>query len=150
MTHEDVQPVADAFASMNKTREQYERYFHENVLGSRVTLVAAVGDAIVGYANVLWSSQYEPFCSASIPEINDLNVVEVLRNRGIGRALIRECERIVKDSGKPVIGIGVGLTPDYAAAQHLYPKLGYIPDGRAIYTSEHGDESYFTKELLSR
>ncbi len=41
--------------------------------------------------------------------------------------MIRECERIVRHKGHPH---GFGLTPDYGAAQRLYPKLGYIPDGR--------------------
>ena len=30
------------------------------------------------------------------------------------------------------VGIGVGLTPDYGAAQRLYVKRDYIPDGFGI------------------
>jgi hypothetical protein len=30
----------------------------------------------------------------------------------------------------PAAGIGVGLYADYGAAQRLYVKRGYIPDGR--------------------
>lgn len=36
-----------------------------------------------------------------------------------------------------MIGIGVGLYADYGAAQRLYPKLGYRPDGRGITYREH-------------
>ena len=36
----DVPLLAAAFADMNKTREQYERYWQENVEGKRTTLVA--------------------------------------------------------------------------------------------------------------
>ena len=132
---------------MNKTLEQYERYFEENQAGGRVTLIATVGESVVGYINILRQSYYEPFRLEGIPEINDLNVVEEYRNQGIATELIRECERLVRESGKPVIGIGVGLTPDYAAAQHLYPKLNYIRDGRDVHVSREGEEIYFTKRL---
>lgn len=36
------------------------------------------------------------------------------------------------DNDAPVAGIGVGMTPDYGAAQILYVKRGYIPDGRGL------------------
>ena len=35
-----------------------------------------------------------------------------------------------------VMGIGVGLYPDYGPAQRLYAKLGYRPDGRGIAYNE--------------
>jgi predicted N-acetyltransferase YhbS len=147
MLYADIETVFEVFATYNKKREQYERYFEENQTSKRVTLIATVGETVVGYTNVLWQSGYEPFLSDGIPEINDLNVIIEFRNRGIGRALIREAERVVAEAGKSIIGIGVGLTPDYAAAQHLYPKLSYISDGRGVHTSEYGDEIYFTKEI---
>ena len=58
-----------------------------------------------------------------------------------------------------VAGIGVGLTADYGAAQVLYVKRGYIPDGRGMIqdgksvqfgeTITIGDDQviYFTKQL---
>lgn len=143
----DIEDIAEAFAPENKTREQYERYFAENEASERVTLVATDRESIVGYTNVLWHSGYPPFLSDGIPEINDLNVVAEFRNRGIGRALVREAERVAAEAGKEIIGIGVGLTPDYAPAQHLYPKLGYIPDGRGVHKTQYGDEAYFTKRF---
>jgi GNAT superfamily N-acetyltransferase len=147
MTRSDIDAIAETFAPWNKKREQYERYFEENQRGERVTLVAVVGDRVVGYGKVLWESDYEPFRSDDIPEINDLNVIEEHQNQGIGRALIREAERIVAAAGRLVVGIGVGQTPDYAAAQGLYPRLGYAPDGRGIRTTRYGDEAYLTKRL---
>jgi GNAT superfamily N-acetyltransferase len=77
-----------------------------------------------------------------------LNVVEEFQNCGIGRALIEESERLVSDRGIQKIGIGAGLTPDYAAAQHLYPKLGYSLDGRGVRWTQFGEAMYFIKDLL--
>lgn len=147
MLRGDIEAMAEAFAPENKTHEQYERYFAENQGGERVTLVATDGESIVGYTNVLWQSGYMPFLSEGIPEINDLNVVAEFRNRGIGRALIREAELVAAKAGKSIMGIGVGLTPDYAAAQHLYPMVGYVSDGRGVHKTQYGDEAYFTKQL---
>ena len=42
-----------------------------------------------------------------------------------------------------VMGIGVGMSPDYGAAQRLYALRGYVPDGRGLAsegrTVSHGD-----------
>ena len=147
MVRGDVDAITEAFLSRNKRREQYERYAEENRRGARVTLVAVVGERVVGYGNVLWESGYEPFRRAGIPEINDLNVVAEHQNRGVGRALIRRAEGVVAEAGRAVVGIGVGQTPDYAAAQHLYPRLGYVPDGTGPHATRYGDVVYLTKRL---
>ena len=147
MSPVDVDGITSAFGHRNKRREQYVRYFAEQQAGERVTLVASSGGQVIGYTNVLWRSGYACFSESDIPEINDLNVVEEFQNRGVGRALIREAERVVAARGKRSVGIGVGLTPDYGAAQHLYPQLGYVPDGRGIHSTPYGDVVYFTKSL---
>ncbi len=114
----------------------------------RVTLVGYVDGELAGYGNLLWQSDYLSFIEAGIPEINDLNTLEPFRRRGLATAIITECERIAAVAGKPVIGIGVGQTPDYANAQRLYPQLGYEYDGRGIRTTVWGDEQYLTKKLI--
>lgn len=148
MSCDDSDEIARAFAPRNKKREQYVRYFAEQQAGERVTLVALSGDQVIGYTNLLWRSDYKRFSASDIPEINDLNVIEQFQNRGVGRALIREAERVAAERGKTVVGIGVGRTPDYAAAQHLYTKLGYLPDGHGIRQTRYGEVSYFTKRLV--
>ncbi len=59
----------------------------------------------------------------------------------------------------PVAGIGVGMTPDYGAAQRMYVLRGYVPDGRGLHYRGHYPEYgeqitvdddlalYLTKEL---
>jgi ribosomal protein S18 acetylase RimI-like enzyme len=65
-----------------------------------------VGEKVVGCSNILWRSHYLPYQEAGIPEINDLNVAEEFQNCGIGRALIREAERLVADCRMQRIEIG--------------------------------------------
>ena len=149
MRASDVAALIFAFEiAWNKPPGQYERYWDENESGTRITLIAWVGDALAGYGNLLWRSDYAPFNEADIPEINDLNTLEPFRKRGIASAIIHACERIAAAQGKPIMGIGVGKTPDYANAQRLYPKLGYEYDGRSVLSTIWGDEEYLTKKIM--
>jgi GNAT superfamily N-acetyltransferase len=147
MIEDDVDTIAQTFAHWNKRREQYERYWKENQEGKRITLVAVSGKQVLGYTNVIWQPDYEPFREVAIPEINDMNVITEFQKQGIGTALIQEAERIALQYGKEIMGIGFGLTADYDAAQRLYPKLGYIPDGRGAHPTPWGDVLYLTKRL---
>lgn len=147
MISSDVDSLAAAFASWNKPREQYERYWRENQAGQRITIIAMCGEAIAGYSNLVWQSDYAPFREAGIPEINDMNVIEPFRRRGIATAFIHEAERLAAAHGKALMGIGFGLTADYGNAQRLYPKLGYIPDGRGAQSTLWSDVLYLTRPL---
>ena len=153
MVASDAPLIAAAFADMNKTVQQYEVYWQENLAGQRVTLVALLDSAVAGYTpvagntNVLWASAYEPFRRWGIPEINDLNTATHLRRQGIGSRLIAVAEDLVRRSGHQTIGIGVGVTPDYAMAQRLYPRLGYVADGLGVHPDPWGGAVYSTKVL---
>lgn len=69
-----------------------------------------------------------------------------------------EFEEIVSKTSK-YIGIGVGMYKDYGAAQRIYCRRGYIPDGNGIIYNNQiivpgsmvcvDDDLnlYFTKEL---
>lgn len=134
---EDIQPIAAAFAALgwDKPATQYESYLEEQRRGERVALVAWQRDEFVGYVTIVWASGYAPFRDAAIPEISDFNVLPHARRQGIGSRLMDEAERRIAERS-PVAGIGVGLFSDYGAAQRLYVKCGYIPDGRGITAHE--------------
>ena len=147
MDQGDARSIAAAFADMNKTQAQYERYWAENLQGKRTTFIAILTGVVVGYTNVIWESSYEPFRRRGIPEINDMNTVTHLRKNGIGSRMIAAAENAVRQAGGLVIGIGVGVTPDYAIARRLYPKLGYVPDGTGVHEDQWGGCEYSTKQL---
>ncbi len=100
---------------------------HQN--GRRIVLLAFEHGKPVGYGTLKWASDYVPFLSAGIPEINNLMVAAHARNRGIGTAIIQELEQRARGAGKRSIGIGVGLYADYGIAHRLYIRLGFQPDG---------------------
>ncbi len=115
----------------DKSKVLFERYVAEQGKQERHCWVAYVDKDFAGYVTLKWQSGYQPFAKAGIPEIVDLNVLPGFRNHGIGSALLEQCEREAAIHSA-VVGIGVGLYPDYGAAQRLYVKRGYIPDGRGI------------------
>ena len=157
----DIQPISDAFARLGwqKLASQYERYLAEQAAGDRVVFVARVDQIFAAYVTICWESPYPFFWQQGIPEIVDLNVLPNFRRRGIGTRLLDMAEnRIAARAMKA--GIGVGMTADYGAAQVMYIKRGYIPDGRGLIRDgqpvAHGtpmimDDTltlYFTKSVI--
>lgn len=141
----DVAPISAAFSDpgWNKPRSQYEIYLSEQQKGIRTVFVAFVGGDFAGYATVNWSPTYPPFRTGGIPEIQDFNVLPRFRRQGVGTRLMDEAERKISEHSG-VAGIGVGMSPDYGAAQRLYVLRGYIPDGKGLTCDGHpvrqGDE----------
>jgi GNAT superfamily N-acetyltransferase len=135
---DDIPQIARAFRELgwDKPSSQYERYLMEQVLGIRDVYVAFIQEGFAGYLTICWTSSYDPFRKAKIPEIVDFNVLPESRRQGIGTQLMDRAEReIAKIS--PIAGIGVGMTPDYGAAQRLYILRGYVPDGRGLWHRGH-------------
>jgi hypothetical protein len=100
----DIELMAEAFGCLgwNKPAAQYWRYLSEEEEGRRAVLVAFLDGRFAGYVTVVWQSDYPPFA-----------------RQGVARR-----------SG--VAGLGVGLDPDYGAAQQMYVRRGYVPDGQGL------------------
>lgn len=111
---------------------KWERYWREHQAGARTCLVAHDGRRVVAYASVVWTSQHAPFAETGVPEIQDVVVAEDWRRRGVGERLMSACEALVRAAGHAEVGLGVGLYADYGAAQRLYVRRGYLPDGAGL------------------
>lgn len=128
-------PVLDRIAAeMGQTHEAgyFARCLQEQAAGKRIVFVAEEKGEAFGYAQLVWSPNYPPFKRLGIPEIQDLNVIPDARQRGIGGLLVDHCENTARKEGRTDIGISVGLYPRYGAAQRLYIKKGYVPDGAGV------------------
>ncbi len=111
----------------------FKKYLKEHSEKNRYVLLACSDEKIVGYVTLKYVSDYENFARNNIPEIVDFNVVPRFRKQGIGRKLLKRIESVAKKSGYAQIGIGVGLSEDYGAAQRLYVKMNYIPDATGLH-----------------
>jgi GNAT superfamily N-acetyltransferase len=162
LNEDDPVVVAAAFAQMgwNKPEAQYRKYLSEQAAGTRMCFVAIVDGQFTGYVTVNWRPSYPGFSELNIPEIQDLNILRQFRKQGIASHLL-DCAEAEVERISGVVGIGVGLHPGYNAAQRLYVKRGYIPDGRGVtYGDRYIDEGshvrldddlvlHFTKQLRS-
>ncbi|MBO9609922.1 MAG: GNAT family N-acetyltransferase [Paenibacillaceae bacterium] len=133
----DAETISAAFREQGweKPAEQYLRYWEEQARGERVSWIAEADGLFAGYVNVVWQSAYPSFRARQIPEIQDFNVLIRYRRRGIGSMLMDRAEATIGERSS-IAGLGVGLFSDYGAAQVLYGKRGYIPDGNGIYWND--------------
>lgn len=123
------------FIGWEKPASLFENYINETHTGERVIWVAFVEQTFAGYITLKWQSLYPYFTSQNIPEIIDLNVLPQFRNQGIGSDLLDIAEQeAAKKSNKVGIGVGLYAGEDggYGAAQRLYMKRGYVPDGKGV------------------
>lgn len=166
LIREDIVAISDAFNQIgwNKPLSLFAGYLKEQEAGEQLVWVTHVQDEFAGYVTLKWQSHYPSFKEQNIPEIMDLNVLPARRKKGVGSLLLDRAEKEASIKSD-VVGIGVGLYAGedggYGAAQRLYIKRGYIPDGKGVtyhYQSTIPGHNYlldddlvlwFTKKLSS-
>jgi GNAT superfamily N-acetyltransferase len=137
LSSDNIPTIVLAFAQIgwNKPASLFEGYLKEQEAGERLVWVANVQNKFAGYATLKWQSQYPAFKEQNIPEIVDLNVLPDFSKMGIASLLLDRAEKEATTKSK-VVGIGVGLYAGadggYGAAQRIYVKRGYIPDGKGV------------------
>jgi GNAT superfamily N-acetyltransferase len=94
------------------------------------SLVAVHGHDVIGYAAIVWESNYAGFRGRGIPLIHQVAVAGPFRRQGVAMQLLDAAEQLARDRGIAALGITVGLSAEYGPAQRLYGRCGYIPDGR--------------------
>ena len=133
MDESDPEVISAAFTAIgwHKPPALFQRYLAEQDEGRRLAFVAEWHGEFAGYVTTVWTSDYSPFAERQVPEVCDLNVLPPHRRQGIGNALLDRAESAASARSK-VVGIGVGLYSDYGAAQRIYVRRGYLPDGRGV------------------
>lgn len=116
---------------ISKPLDYVMRCWSENESKERVTLLAIYDSEFVGWGHVAIISHYPHFSDNGIPEIQNFDVIPPYRKHGIGNKLIDNLEKIAF-TYSDTIGIGFGLYSNYGAAQRLYIKRGFIPDGKGL------------------
>ena len=133
LTSDRVDWIQSAYArlSWGKRNGYFRDCFAAQERGDMVLLVVRTDDELHGYLKVVWQPTYAPFREQNIPEIQDLNVVLDSRRKGVATRLMDRAEEIIAERS-PIVGIGVGLHPGYAAAQRMYVLRGYVPDAMPV------------------
>lgn len=126
------------------THQKIEKYLRrlKDVADKKcVALVAEWQGNIAGYFNIYFNTESALFAGKGWPELIDLGVFKKYRNHGIGNTLMEVAENIARKYADTVC-IGVGLHRDYGAAQRMYVKRGYIPDGTGLWWKGKNLEPY--------
>lgn len=134
ITREDLPHLYDVASHMSSVKPSgyFEESFARQEQGERQCFLMYYRGDLAGYGMISWMPKYGFYRAHNIPEIQDLNVIPEFRMRGLATAFIDMCEDLARDKGYTQMGIGVGLTPSYGAAQRLYVRLGYVPDGFGV------------------
>ena len=124
-----------ALESILQSRTEFnfvDLLFKSMAAGERSIIIGFIDDRAAGYVVLNWMPTYNIFARLNIPELQDLNVLADDRRHGLGAALVTACENLARARKCSEIGLAVGLTQNYGAAQRLYVRMGYMPDGQGI------------------
>jgi GNAT superfamily N-acetyltransferase len=134
----DAVVISQAFAALghadprhSKPIRQYEQYLFEQQQGIRQCWVALLDRYFAGYVTLHWNPLYAGIAGTGVPEIQDLNVLPGYRRQGIATRLLERAEQSAALRAT-LVAAGVGLHPGYNAAQRLYARRGYTPDGLGV------------------
>ena len=116
----------------NQSIQKYNIRLEHQKAGICISLVAEYLGDVAGYINVYPKSIEGPFGNRNLPEIVDFGVLAKFRRKGIGSKLMDVAERIASEYAD-LVYLSVGLHSGYGAAQRMYIKRGYIPDGTGVW-----------------
>jgi GNAT superfamily N-acetyltransferase len=139
----DAKIIYNEFLKQNwhPSLDTYKNYYLAQENHLRFIYVAEYNGKIAGYTTMLKEASSGPFANRGIPEIVDFNVFADYRRRGIGNKILETAEKTAAEiSGR--VSLAVGLHSGYGAAQRIYVKRGYIPDGSGVWYQNKQLEQY--------
>ena len=110
----------------------YHMRMREAAEGKCIALTAEYKGRPAGNLYLYFDAQEGPFKGQGIPEIVDFGVLQKHQHKGIGNRLMDTAEQLAAQRSHTVT-LGVGLCREYGAAQRIYVKRGYIPDGSGVW-----------------
>lgn len=116
----------------------FEQDLDEQDRGDHTLFLAFADQTITGWGFIRWLGPRDPEAARlfpDAPEIYRLEVSELLRSTGIGRALITAMEHAAAARGYPQVSLGVGH--DNPRAYALYQALGYENTALDAYYDEY-------------
>lgn len=139
----DAQIIYDTYLSYgwHSSLDTYETYYKEQEKQKRKVFIAEYDGEVVGLCTLVMNPTEGPFAGMGYPEIVDLTVFFHIHNKGIGNKLLDAVETEAAKVSDTVY-LAVGVHSGYGAAQRIYVKRGYIPDGSGVWYQGKQLEQY--------
>ena len=134
MENADAQVFTEEFTAQgwHPSMAEYRSRLNDQSDGKCIALTAVYAGCPAGYVYVYLHANEGPFKGKGWPIIVDFNVLKKYQRKGIGNRLMDAAEQIASQYADTVC-LGVGLCDSYGAAQRMYVKRGYIPDGSGVW-----------------
>lgn len=134
MEEKDAKIIYDTYKSYDWHPDLniYLNYHKEQLENKRKVFIAVYEGEVAGLCTLVLNPEEGPFGGKGIPEIVDLCVFFNRHNLGIAGKLL---DVIEEEAGKLCdrVYLAVGVHSGYGAAQRIYVKRGYIPDGSGVW-----------------
>lgn len=139
----DIKIIYDTYMAYHwhPKMETYKNYYREQQNSKRYVFVAEVEGNVAGFTTLLPQARDGPFVDSGIPEVVDLAVFYPYLRQGIANKILDAAEKTAA-AISDAISLSVGLHDGYGAAQRLYAKRGYIPDGSGVWYKGRRLEQY--------
>ena len=139
----DAQIIFDTYLSYgwHPSLETYENYFREQEAHKRLVFIAELNDGVCGLCTLVLNPTEGPWAHMGWPEIVDLSVFSHVQKQGIGNKLLDVAEQEAAKLADTVY-LAVGVHSGYGAAQRIYAKRGYLPDGSGVWYQGKPLEQY--------
>lgn len=138
---------AERAQGWNDTEDKHSARMADHKAGICIALVAEYNGVPAGYVNLYFKVSDGPFVDKGLPVVVDFNVLEKFRRRGIGRRLMDMTEALAAERSDEIC-LSVGLYDGYGAAQRIYVKRGYIPDGSGVWYGSQPAWAYDREYLI--
>jgi len=135
MDDEDAKRFEEKLHEIGYPLSLYQSYLDETASEACEYVAAFYKGERAGFGKLDWQSNYEDFEERRVPEIKDLWVFEDYRSQGIAKEIMRFLEKKAAKRSD-ICAVGVGLSEEFEAAQGLFDKMGYKPDGKGIFYIE--------------
>lgn len=136
MDYSDIPTICKA---CNDSGEKNSKYLQNQLSNQEKqecsAFLALYQGEVAGYVFLYYRCKWGGLANCNIPGIVDLIVFEQYRKKGIATALMDVAEKTAKQYSDKIY-LDVCLNSEYGAAQRLYIKRGYIPDGKGVYYEE--------------
>ena len=123
--------------------DYYLMRIREAAEGKCIAMTAVYQGNPAGSLYLYFDAKEGPFKGKGYLLIVDFGVLQKYQRKGVGARQMDAPEQIAAKYADTVC-LGVGLSREYGAAQRIYAKRGYIPDGSGVWYQDKPCVQYET------